>query len=126
MKTTLLKLPEYYFILLAILAGYTPPFDFNLLFLMVALVFVAQIIFKNRVSGLLLAIVTGLINLLFLGALLSEFQEFESFTGDAQQLLFVGLSIFTLNSVATGIMFYKYMKNTARKELNSNSAVTRK
>lgn len=122
MKKIFLKFPEFYFTLLAVLAGYTPPFNFNPIFLAVGFVFIAQIIFKNKISGLLLAAATGILNLLFLGALLSEFREFESFTDDAQQLLFVGLSIFCLNILATTTMFYRYLKtpNTVTSEVRVN------
>lgn len=114
MKKAFLKFPEFYFILLVILAGYTPPFSFNPIFIAIGFVFISQIIFKNRITGLLLAIGTGILSLLFLGALLSEFLEFTSFNSKAQQLLFVGLSIFSLNIIATITMFFRYLKTPSK------------
>ncbi len=107
MKPTIQKLPEIYFIILAILAGYTPPLHFNPLFLFFASILIAQIIFRNKISGLVLGMILFAVNLYFLGALISEFREFNEMTLAAKQLLFGGLGIWTLNMAASSLMIYR-------------------
>ena len=60
-----------------------------------------------------------LANLYFIGALISEFNEFAEFTTNAKQLIFVGLSIWTLNMVIAITMIYKYVTPS----IQSNSRV---
>lgn len=110
MKSTLLKIPEYYLMILAIMAGYSPPFHINPIFVGMGVILVLQIIFQNRIFGLILGILFFVVNLLFLGALLSELSEFTAFTKEAASLLFVGLMIWTANIVAATAMIYKNSK----------------
>lgn len=107
MKALLLKLPEYYFIILVVLSGYSQPFEFNPILIGIAVIVILQIIFKNRILGFMLGALFFLINLYFLGALLSEFNEFMTFSNKAMLLLFVGLSIWILNAVFSLVMIYK-------------------
>lgn len=110
MKTLLYKLPEYTLILLALLAGYQPPFSMNPIFGIIIFLLILQIIFKNRVSGLLLGGCSVLGSFLFLGALLSEFHEFPEFSLAARELILVGLGIWILCMSLSLLMIYKYMK----------------
>lgn len=110
MKQLIIKSPEYYLFVFVILAGYTPPFYFNSLFVLIAAILALQIVFENKVFGLLLASILLIANLLMLGALISEFNEFPEFSLSAMQLLLGGLSIWCLNSFFLGIMIYKYSK----------------
>ncbi len=109
-KQILMKFPEYYLVVLTILVGYTPPFGFSLISIGLAAVLIFQIVFKNKISGLLIASIFLLINLYMLGALISEFNEFPEFNNSAKQLLFVGLSLWSLNILSSGVMIYKYSK----------------
>lgn len=109
-KQILFKLPEYYLLVLIILSGYSPPFTFNTIALVLAAILILQIIFTNKISGLIIAGVFLLINLYMLGALISEFNEFPEFNKEAKQLLFVGLSLWSLNMVTSIMMIYKYAK----------------
>lgn len=115
MKKTFFKLPEYYLLILAISAGYSPPFYINPFFIGIAILLILQIIFKNRISGMLLGILFFLVNLYFLGALLSEFREFTEFNNSAMQLLFVGLAIWLVNLVFSVTMIYKYSTNNFKR-----------
>ncbi|WP_044403965.1 hypothetical protein [Lacinutrix sp. Hel_I_90] len=115
MKTIFFKLPEYYLIVLAILAGYSPPFYVNPIFIGIVLLLMLQIIFKNRISGIILGILFFLVNLCFLGALLSELIEFSEFNNSAKQLLFVGLAIGILNLVFSATMLYTYSVNNFKR-----------
>ena len=109
-KQILMKFPEYYLVVLTILVGYTPPFGFSLISIGLAAVLIFQIVFKNKISGLIIASIFLLINLYMLGALISEFNEFPEFNNSAKQLLFVGLSLWSLNILSSGVMIYKYSK----------------
>jgi small-conductance mechanosensitive channel len=109
MKSALLRLPEYYLLLLAILTGFPLPFQIHPFFIGIIVILIIQIIFKNRITGLVLGILFFLSNLYFLGALLSELNEFTVFNYSAKQLLVVGLSIWLINIVAAIIMIYKYL-----------------
>lgn len=115
MKKIFFKLPEYYLLILAISAGYSPPFYMNPFFIGIVILLILQIIFKNRISGMLLGILFFLVNLYFLGALLSEFREFTEFNNSAMQLLFVGLVIWFLNLVFSVTMIYKYSTNNFKR-----------
>lgn len=108
MKTIFKKIPEYYLIVLILLAGYTPPITVNTLSLVLVGVLILQIIYKNRLSGLLLTGLAGILNIVMLFALLSEVNEFVTFTTEARNLLVVGIPLFILNTLAIFFMFQKY------------------
>lgn len=117
MKTFLLKLPEYYLIMAAILAGYAPPFSINPFFIGIVGILILQILFKNKISGIALGSLFFLINLFFLGALLSEFNEFPKSHYKAKLLLVVGLGIWMLNMFFALLMIYKYVIQTLERNL---------
>lgn len=106
----LMNFPEYYIIVLILLAGYSPPFTFNPLLILLAGILLLQIIFKNRISGLIIAGIFILINLFMLGAFFSEFGEFQELNNDAKQLLLGGLSLWGINMMLSAMMIYKYTK----------------
>jgi len=105
---TLMKFPEYYLIVLVILVGYTPPFSFHVISILLGVGLIAQIIFKNKISGLIIASLFFLMTLFMLGALISELNEFTEFNSNAKQLLFGGLSLWFLNVLFSVVMLYKY------------------
>lgn len=117
MKTIYFKLPEYYVIALAVLAGYTPPFYVNPICIAVVVFLIFQIISKNRVTGSILSIILFFANLYFIAAVLSEFMEFTEFTTEAKQLLFMGILIWTVNFIASVLMFLKYVFGMPNKPL---------
>ncbi len=120
MKKLIYTLPEYYFLILVVLAGYSPPYYVNPIFIGIAFILVLQIIFKNKISGIIIAMLFFLANLYFLGAVLSEFNEFEVFNSKAQKLLLVGLSIWVTNLLFSIIMILTYATNM----FNRNSKST--
>ena len=111
MKKAIFKLPEYYLMTLAILAGYSPPFNVNPIFMGILSLLILQIIVKNKIFGVVLGILFFLTNLFFLGALLSEFYGFTEFNSSAKQLIFVGFFIWAINLLMSIIMIYKYSLN---------------
>lgn len=108
MKLILFKLPEYYLIILAILSGYSPPFYIHPIMIGIVMLLILQIILKNRIAGLLIGVLFFLLNLYFLGALLSEFNEFSAYHVSSKQLLFTGLFLWTANLLASSTIIYKY------------------
>lgn len=58
-----------------------------------------------------LGVLFFLVNLYFLGALMSEFNEFTGLNNSATQLLLVGLPVWMINLVLSLTMIYKYSKN---------------
>lgn len=108
MKRIFLNLPEYYFAGLMLITGAFPSVFVNLFFVGVFIIIILQIIFRNRISGIILGTLIFLANLYFLGALLSEFHEFTEFNKRAQKLLFVGMSIWIVNLIFSVAMIYRY------------------
>lgn len=107
-KSLLLNLPEYSLLLLVLLAGYSPPFSFNPVFIGIALILVLQLILKNNLFGLILGVLYFLANLFFLGALISELGEFTSFSTDSGQLALVGFPLWVVTITLASTMIYKY------------------
>ena len=99
LKRILLSFPEYYLVVLVLLSGYTPPFYINPIFIGIALILILQIIFKSKTVGIVIAALFMAGNLFMMLALISEFQEFPSFTANAAQLLFVGF----------GLIFFQFL-----------------
>jgi len=110
MKSIINNLPEYYLIILAILAGYSPPFYINPIFVVILAILIFQIVSNNKTLGLLIGVLFFIGNLYFLFALRSEFLEFDEFNSDAQQLIFVGMLIWIINLIVSSFMIYKYSK----------------
>ena len=119
-KQILIAFPEYYLLILTILAGYSFPFYFNPIFLGLAIIPFLQIIIKSKISGLIIAGLFVLINLYMLGALISEFKEFSEFNLEAKQLLVGGLCLWIFNMFISGVMVYKYTRplNENKSSLN--------
>ena len=104
----LLKFPEYYLVILAILAVYKQPLVVTLVLIGIVALLVLQILFQSRISGFIIAGIFLFVNFYMLGALISEFNEFPEVNSAAIKLLFVGLSTIIINLIAAGIMLYKY------------------
>ena len=107
-KQILLQLPEYYLIVLALLAGYTPPFSINPFAIGIVIILAFQIIFKNKIAGHLIASLFLIGNLVMLLALTSELNEFPKFNAHAKELLFGGLMLLGFNIIMSGLMLLKY------------------
>lgn len=108
MKLNYCKISECYLLVLFALAGYTPPFTFNPIVILGAILMLFHIKNGNKTVGLILGILFSVINLYFLGAVLSEFNEFETTTNKAKQLLWVGILIWITSAVSSSLMIYNY------------------
>jgi len=111
MKALLWKLPECILIALLLAAAFTPPFHFHPFFLALAAILALQVIFKNRFTGITLGFLFLVVtSLFFLGALISEFNEFPDLNASAMQLLLVGASIWLIITLTSALMIYKYSR----------------
>lgn len=112
-KSILLKIPEFYLLLVAFRIGYIGENHMTLTPFGIILigVIILQIIFKNNISGFIIAALFSFLSFYMLLAMFSEFSELPSFTPDARNLLVVGLLLFGLNMALAGIMLYKYGRN---------------
>jgi hypothetical protein len=112
-KQVLIRFPECYFVVLAVILGYEPPLSFHPIVLGFIFILILQIIFKNAISGLILGGLLILINIYMLFALASEFSEFPTVNADAVQLLLVGLAIIGINLTVAGFMLSRYSPKEA-------------
>ncbi|NRB63601.1 MAG: hypothetical protein HRU40_11365 [Saprospiraceae bacterium] len=109
MKERLLRSPEYYLIILFFMAGYSTPFYVNPVCLCAALIIGVQLFIQYKHLGLIIGLIFFILNLCFLGALLSEFSAFQTFNSAAAQLLGVGLIIWIINLLFVALMIRKYL-----------------
>ena len=107
-KTFILQLPEYLLIAAVLFYWFSTGLAVNYIAIGLIIVLILQIIFKNRIVGIIIPSILVMISLYMLLALMSEFNEFLTFSSDAKELLFVGLSYFMSTIIASGIMIYKY------------------
>lgn len=80
-------------------------------------VLIFQIIFKNKVVGILIPCVLILLSMYMILALFAEVNEFESFNSDAQRLLFIGLAYFLGTILVSFLMIWKYLIKSEREGL---------
>lgn len=109
-KSILLKTPELYLIFLVIFSSSSDKLQLNPIAIGLVVILFLQIVFKNKVSGLVIASLFIILNLYMLAAVSSEFNEFTIINAEAQQLRAVGLLLFILNSTMAGCMMYKYLR----------------
>lgn len=107
-KKIILNLPEYLLIAAVIFYWMSAGLVINYIAIALILGIVLQMIFKNRVVGVVIPCLMILVCLYMILALISEVREFPSFNSDAQTLLFVGLLYFILTILASVIMLVKY------------------
>jgi len=117
-KTFILQLPEYLLIAAVLFYWFSTGLAVNYIAIGLIIVLILQIIFKNRIVGIIIPSILVMICLYMLLALMSEFKEFLTFSSDAKELLFVGLSYFISTIIISGFMIYKY---AIFEELNANN-----
>lgn len=106
----LVFLPESYIIFVVLFTGFTSPFSIHPLALVIAAVVSLQLIFRNIITGIMLASLFALVNLYMILALLSEFSEFPTFSLAAAKLLIVGSLIILANLFIVGLMYFNYLR----------------
>ena len=117
-KTVILQLPEYLLIVAVVFYWFSAGLVVNYIAIGLIIVLILQIIFKNRIVGIIIPSILVMISLYMLLALMSEFNEFLTFSSDAKELLFGGLLYFISTIIVSGIMIYKY---AIFEELNANN-----
>lgn len=116
LKQLLISNPEYILIALVIFFWTLTTSTINLVAIGLISILILQIIFKNRITGLIIGCIFVFINLYLILAIGSELFEFPTFNSGAKRLLIYGFSIMGVTSIATGLMIYKHLlsdRNTA-------------
>ena len=122
-KQIILQLPEYYLIVLALLAGYTPPYSINPFAIGIVIILALQIIYKNKIAGHLIASLFLIGNLVMLLAFTAELNEFPRFNAHAKELLFGGLLLLGFNIIVSGLMIVKYTIKGQLPQLQTESGL---
>ena len=117
-KTFILQLPEYLLIAAVLFYWFSTGLAVNYIAIGLIIVLILQITFKNPIVGIIIPSILVMICLYMLLALMSEFKEFLTFSSNAKELLFVGLSYFISTIIISGVMIYKY---AIFEELNANN-----
>lgn len=116
LKKISLRLPEYLLIAVVIFYWVSAGMLINPIAIGLIICLILQIIFKNRIAGIIIPSLLILTSFYMLSALISEINEFSTFSSDAKQLLFVGLSYFFSTLIISGIMIYNYSTIETRKD----------
>lgn len=109
LKKILLQLPEFLLIIAVIFYWNSAGRGLNPIAIILIIGLIFQIIFKNRIVGIIIPSLLILTSFYMLLALMSEFNNFPTFDADAKRLLFVGLSYFIATIIVSGLMIYKYL-----------------
>jgi hypothetical protein len=116
LKKLSLQLPEYLLIFAVIFYWGSAGKVINPIAIVLIIGLILQIIFKNRIVGIIIPSLLILTSFYMLLALMSEFNEFPTFHADAKKLLFVGLSYFISTMAVSGFMIYRYLTMEKRKD----------
>ena len=82
----------------------------NPIAIVLLLILLAQMYFKNNISGLILPVCIGFISLYMLLAIISELNEFPSFDSNAQIMAVVGLPWIVITLLAATTILLSYIK----------------
>ena len=105
---TVLSLPEYLLIAAVIFYWMSAGLVINYIAISLLITIILQLIFKNKVIGILVPTLLIMICFYMILAVLSEVGEFPEFNSEAKTMLFVGLSYFLTTILFSLIMIYKY------------------
>lgn len=122
MKSLLTNLPEIFFIGLGgswFLENLYSSNHVNYVALLIVWLLFLQLIYRNRLAGIIYGNILGLFSLFMLGAVYSEFLEFETITTNAIMLLAVGGAIFGTGVFMSGKMLYNYLTTSKSYEDNA-------
>lgn len=103
-------LADFILLLAAILFWVSMGNLFNVLAFSLVLVLILQLIYRNCISGIIIASAIVALGVFMLLALFSEVSEFSSFNSEAKHMLTVGLGLFLPLVVLGIIMFIKYFR----------------
>jgi hypothetical protein len=117
MKKYLLLLPEFVVLALSIywfLENLLGNNHINYIALVVCLIVISQIIFKNKFTGIFIATIVAAFSLFMILAVLSEFYKFPVVNSEAVKLLLIGMLLCFSGLLSSGVMFYKYSVNPSK------------
>lgn len=109
LKQISLLLPEYLLIAAVLFYWMSTAVILNPVAIILLTGLLLQIIFKNRITGIIIPSILLLLSAYLLLALFSEFKEFPSFNAEAQVFLFIGLGFLLGTITLSSIMLYRYL-----------------
>lgn len=123
MKLYLKLIPEAYFILSVLYYWVMTGTLLNPFAIALLLGIAILLIFRNKALGLLLSLLSILINLFLFAALMSEYREFHEPTPASRDLILYGSIYLGLNLLMSLIMLVKYaLMESASKPLRQRAA----
>lgn len=123
MKPYLKLIPEAYFILSVLYYWVMTGTLLNPFAMALLLGIAILLIFRNKALGLLLSLLSILINLFLFAALMSEYREFHEPTPASRDLILYGSIYLGLNLLMSLIMLVKYaLMESASKPLRQRAA----
>lgn len=122
MKSLLTNLPEIFFISLGsawAIENFYSEGSFNYIALLCVWLLLLQLIYKNKIIGIIYGNLLGLFSIYMLLAVYSEFSKFGYTNTDANILLGTGATVFSLGVFMAGKMLYKYFTTNKNYEDNA-------
>ncbi len=110
LKNISLQWSEHILILTVLFYWFSSGYALNPIAIVLISGLIFQIVFKNRIVGIIIPSLLIMASLYMLLALLSELHEFPTFNADALRLLLIGSSYLTTIMVVSGLMIDKYSK----------------
>jgi len=105
-KQILIALPEYYLLFIVLTYWYSTTIK-NPVALILTILVVLQIIYKNKTAGLIIGALFVIVNIYMIFALADEVNEFETFNMAAKSMLYTGLLILGFNILMSVLMIRK-------------------
>lgn len=75
LKQLFFKFPEFYFVILALLSGYNPPFYVNPIAIALIVILFLQLIFKDPIKLLLFGLAIIISNFVFCGLMIHKYKR---------------------------------------------------
>lgn len=113
---SILNSAEYLLIIATLYYWQSTGSIFNPVAIGLLLILIFQIIFRNKVLGIILPCILIMLSLYMLLALRSELNEFKVFNNEAQTLLLIGLSLFLSIIIVSFLMLFNYFKRFINNE----------
>ncbi len=108
LKQLFLQLPEYLLIAAVLFYWISTGTLLNPVAIVLLIILILQLIFKNRIIGVVIPGFLIMACFYMLLAMMSELNEFPTFNADARKLLLVGSFFFIATMIVSGLMIYKY------------------
>ena len=115
LKSYFKLVPEIYFLISVLFYWFSAAVFLNPVAITLMVIFILQLIFQNKSSGIIIALFLLPINLYMILAIVSEFNKFPVVNAEAKTLLCVGLLYFGLNIAMGIVMCIKYFSGNTEK-----------